>query len=365
MKIWDYIKDKLFNKKKALPEPIDKTQKNNNGMNATNLTSKKQVFDETLKVDIDIKPNTLEFAIEQYMASLISQERAGKGISPYKALIQLGAIRNLNSGNNRNNENKFLEDIDKDLYGQNAEVFDVQKNLVTGEPAFYHVSNCGGFNPELIKYRIYLNCKKENVALLASEFAKELEDKEYYFKFNADQVKYERSEQFVFYMRDEEELNTNMMAIERVKQKNPKLFEGANCVNPFMKTVDGYLAYAPDLKNNEYVDLNGNTHLNSVVSYNDLISNALKDSFVHSAKEIAIRELNVDLSQYNDIYQILGSKFLETIYQDDNLKMKFIESVKQNLKIASEKNPTLDIKGLDSNSKNSQKNFGDYTPESY
>lgn len=359
MKIWDYIKEKLFNKKQALPEPKE------NMINKAASNSRKQAFDEVLKVDVDIKPNTLEFAIDQYMAALIVQDNFEQRFSPYDALIKLGALKTLTSGNNRNNQNEFLERLDEGMYGKNAKAFHIQKNEDTDEPEFYHISNCGGFDLKSIYYRVYLNCKKENVALLASEFAKELEENEYYFKFNADQVKNERAEQFVFYIRNEKELNINMSAIDNVRQRNPKLFEHSNCLNPFMKTVDGFMGYAQEPRSGKYVDLNGIVHDKCVVSYNDLLSKVLTDSFVNSAHKVATNELNIDLSQYSNIEQIVSSKFLETIYQDDNLKMKFIESVKQNLKLASERNPELDIKGIDTKTKNQEKNITDYTPKNY
>lgn len=357
MKFWDYIKDKLFNKKKYLPEPKDNT------VNITGINSKKQAFDEFLNVDIDIRPNTLDWAIDQYMLSLIAQENSGKGINPYNALIQLGAIRNYTTGYNQENQKIFLRNLNNGFYGNNTKIIDEQKDE-NGNEVFYHISNIP-INEIEINYRMYLNCKKENVAILADRFAEELKEQDYYFKFTGNSYEFERSEQFVFYAKDEKDLQEKMMVIDKIKQENPKLFEGANCVNPFMKTVDGYLAYAPNLKNNEYVDLDGNTHFNSVASYNDLLSNALKDSFVHSAKEIALKGLNIDLSQCRDIYQILGSKSLEKIYQDNNLKMKFIESVKQKLKIASERNPELDIKGIEAKSKNPEKSILDNIPENY
>lgn len=361
MKIWDYIKDKLFNRKKALPEPKDEKRNNNQGMSSA-INSKKEAFDASLKVDIDIKPNTLDWAIEQYMSSLILQQNLYNKVYPYSALIQLGGMKNLTTGNNEQNQKELLDNIKKGKYGNDVQIKE-QRDKNDKNVEFYHICNNGMWS-EGKDYRIYLNCKKENVAMLASKLAEELKNQDYYFKFNSNEVNSERSEQFVFYIDDDDDLNNKMMAINKIKQENPKLFEGSNNLNPFLKTVDGYIGYAPEIHKGEYNALDGSSK-KVAKSYNSLLSEALEDSFVSSMKSLAKKELNIDISEYIDLNQIASSKLLDTIYDDNNLKAKFIESVKQNLKLASERNPELDIKGIENKTRLQQRTSEDYIPENY
>lgn len=356
MKIWDYIKDKLFNRKKALPEPISKIEENNQSIPTT--SSGKKAFDERVKVDIDIKPNTLDWAIDQYMAALIVQDNFEQRFNPYNALIKLGALKTLTSGNNSENEKQFLENIKEGNYGNNIEL----REQGSPKTEFYHICNDDkwaiGKN-----YRIYLNCKKENVAMIASRLVEELKDQKFYFKFNSNESNGERSEQFVFYTENLQDLCNKASIIDKVKNENPKLFEGANSLNPFLKVVDGYIGYAPETPEGEYINLRGETQYIDE-SYNSLLSATLEDSFTSSMKALAQNDLNMDITGYN-LKQIINSKFLETIYQDDNLKRKFIESVKQNLKLASEKNLKLDIKGIENKTRLQQRTSEDYIPENY
>ena len=362
MKIWDYIKDKLFNKKKSLPEPKE------NNANVTGIKTKKQAFDELVKADVDIKPNTIEFAIDKYMSAILEENISLDKLSTYNVLIRIGALPNVNDGNNLNNQKKFIEDVNKDLYGYRLDVksdMEIDENATKND--FYHAINVWK-SAEDIKYRIYLNCEKTNVVELASRFAKELENQDFYFKFGAAENESERSEKFVFYLGDEEDLEQKISVINKINRENPELFKNAHSVNPFLKTRNGYIAYAPEIHEGIYNNLSGERKVIDK-SYNTLLSEALQDSLLKAVKEIAMEdfELPIESGVYNftDIRQLHQSKLLDCIYYNQNLKMKAIELIKKKLEIISERNPELDIKGIDTKSKKSGKNFTDYTPENY
>ena len=362
MKIWDYIKEKLFNKKKTLPEPKE------NAINKNEISSRKQAFNEILKVDMDIKPNTIESAIDKYILAIMRTDIPFNELSTYNVLIRIGALPNIDDGNCFNNQKKFIEDVNKDLYGYRLDVkSDMEMNENATKNDFYHAIN-EWKSAEDIKYRIYLNCEKTNVVELASRFAKELEEQDFYFKFGAAENESERSEKFVFYLENEEDLEQKIAVINKVNREKPELFKNAHSVNPFLQTRNGYIAYAPEIHVGIYNDLRGEMKTIDK-SYNTLLSEALQDSLLEATKEIAMEDLDLPIESgvynFTNIRQLHQSKLLDCIYYNQSLKIKAIDLIKKKLEIISEKNPELDIKGINTKAKNLGKNITDYTPESY
>lgn len=367
MKIWDYIKSKLLNKKKALPEPKNEIDENNQSILTS--TSGKKSFDERIKVDIDIKPNTIESAIDKYILAIMKADIPFNELSTYNVLIRIGALPNIDDGNSFYNQKKFIEDVNKDLYGYRLDVkSDMEMNENATKNDFYHATNDWNKSAEDIKYRIYLNCEKTNVVELASRFAKELENQDFYFKFGAAENESERSEKFVFYLEDEEDLEQKIAVINKVNREKPELFKNAHSVNPFLKNRNGYIAYAPEIHKGIYNNLIGETKVIDK-SYNTLLSEALQDSLLEATKEIAMEDFDMAIESgvynFTNIRQLYQSKLLDCIYYDQSLKSKAIDLIKKKLEIISEKNPELDIKGINTKSKNLGKNIADYTQESY
>ena len=138
--------------------------------------------------------NNINYAIDQYVNALIYQQMNYGYINSYSALISLSAIDISYKGNNERNEEIFLQNMSRHVYGKKASVEHIQKNN-NGTPVFYHISTNGCKSAD---YRIYLNCEPQYVALLADAFARVFGDESYYFKFNSNQSNSRRSEQFVF-----------------------------------------------------------------------------------------------------------------------------------------------------------------------
>lgn len=341
--------DKLFNKSKALPKGDNIVIENINTDSIPNNLQKKDTNDVFPKVNIESYPKigTLDFAIEQYIAGLVYQQKNGELMNSYRVLTQLSSVDNTNSGNNYNNQKLFLDNVSNKRYNRNMEIYEQKKN--DGVPSFYHVSTKGFVDNHID--RVYLNCKSENVASLADKFAKEFGNTEYYFKFNADEAKARRSEQFVFYIDDNVELNRVLQTIERTSQKYPKLFEGSKNINPFMKNVGGFIAYAPEVRTGKYNTLNGKSK-DIDCSYNSLLSEALQDSLLHSVRPIVAKDLNLTQKLQGEYFEDLSpyviTGTLNEIYlEGGERKKELIDNMKKYLTISQQKNSELDIKGID------------------
>lgn len=252
----------------------------------------------------------LDYAIEQYIYSLVYQQENYGYINSYSALISLSSIDNNYKGINEQNERIFLQNIKNHVYGQKANIRYIQKNT-NGVPVFYHIST--NANKE-IDYRLYINCMPYNVAALAAAFATELGDDNYYFKFNSNQSNSRRSEQFVFYV-NVDDLNNVCQKIEQTHSKYPKLFEGAEHVNPFLDVIDGFIASAPEVKSGEYISLN-NKRKQIACSYNTLLSNALEDTALYAVRAVSSTDYNLSKKISGNFYYSLSPYAISGVLKD-------------------------------------------------
>ena len=188
------------------------------------------------------KKGTIEYAIEQYITNVLYSYEKNGYYNSYNSLIRLSGMSQQEEGNNAENEEKFLQEVKNKKHNKTMEMT-VQRNQKTQEPVFYHIVTNNSYTG---KYRIYLNCQKKNTAELADKLATELGNQGYYFKFNANSAKTARAEQFVFYCKEEKDLIEKIKTIEQTKAKYPELFKGSENTNPFLKNIDGYIAYAPE-----------------------------------------------------------------------------------------------------------------------
>ena len=229
-------------------------------------------------------------------------------------------------------------------------------------PAFYHVMK--GANKKAVN-RLYLNCKRENVALLANELIKEMKDIDsYYFKFNSDnqmQTKC-RPEKFVFYVsEDPKELNSIVTAIKNVQSRSPELFKGSEAVSPFLNVLDGNIMFANEVKDGFYNMLSGK-RLPIAPSYNSLLSAALDDSYLQTISDIVAKDYSLSMKtggeRYTDstAYTLLA---LEEVMQDPVKKEQLIKGMGEKLKDCMKRNPTLQIKGIDGKNNDSRMRMQD------
>ena len=342
MKLWDIIKSKLFKKQDALPESSVEAKSVNSG------------FDNGIKVGFTPQiqkssylpeKGSLDFALQQYLFQIMKQYKDGRTVNSYTALTSICGMETSNPGKNAENEANFLKRIEKD---KKAIVID--QPSANGGVCFRHVQRGKvNENPET---RLYVNCKRENIAELAGKFYEELGNSSYYFKFCTDEQasSKRRSEQFVFYVSsDPRELNKTIQIIKKTKQKYPKLFEGSKNMNPFMKDIDGFIGYAPDAPDGIYYSLDGYSTPVSR-SYNSLLGEALSDSFTFAMKDLV--SCDPSLSQktngktYERAYPYIRD-VLEDVLENPEKQKKLMEKMKVNLQKCTARNPVLSIKGLE------------------
>ena len=344
MGFWEDLKNRIFRKNKtALPEPVLKTQKIDNTK-----------FNEMVNVGFTPEPpkayyppvGSLEFALQQYIYGLQFQQEKGIPFSSYKALTGICGMDVSNPGMNYQNEENFISKISHD---RNVNLIDQKAG--DKSVAFRHIQH--GRSGRDTDTRLYVNCKRENIAALADKFYEEFGNTPYYFKFCSDQQasNTRRSEQFVFYLSSEpQELNRVIEIIERTRQKNPHLFEGAKNINPFMRDVKGYIGYAPNIDTDEFTCINGTKKPLSARSYNTLLGESLTDCFTSAIKDLVHKDY--DLSSMIGGQHFPGpvpyiNSVLKTINGNPEYQKQLIEKMKANLAISSEKNPLLSIRGLE------------------
>lgn len=347
MGFWDFIKSKLLGRNvQALPE--GKTE-----MNFGKLNELRNKFNESINVGYTPeapkgfvpKEGTIEFAIQQYMYGVLMQNKRGESFNSYRALTGICGIDTIFGGNNAQNENNLMNRIKN----EKRIVLSNQTNS-NGKTAFRHLIN--GVNGREADTRLYINCKRENVALLAEKFYEEFGNNPYYFKFNSDEQANDvrRSEQFVFYVNsDPYELNNTVQIIERTRRKNPELFEGSKYKNPFMKDLKGYIAYAPNVKDPHYYALDG-AAIDIDASYNSLLGAALTDTLLTSIKEIVDYDDNLSklmINEYHDAPQPYINKVFEKLLDNPEQQKQLIMKMKKNLERTSRRNKMLSIKGID------------------
>lgn len=365
MRIIEYIKQKLgIGKKQKLlmehnPKTIEEETKIAEMTNKDTQSTKQKTVLEKYKVEKapkTYKTGTIEYAIEQYLASVLYNYKNKGYYNSYNSLISLSGMPSEEEGNNAINEEKFLQEVKNKKYNKTMEMT-VQRNKKTQEPVFYHIVTNNSYTG---KYRIYLNCQKKNTAELAGKLATELGNQGYYFKFNANSAKTARAEQFVFYCKGEKDLIEKIKTIEQTKAKYPELFKGSENTNPFLKNVDGYIAYAPEPEKGKYTPIFGNEEKEIAKSYNALLSEGLKDALFHSLKDmksfmpqLAPKMKEKNCLDYNSVEQYID-QILEKAYVNEERKEVLINLMKTYLTTVQQKNPELDIIGIDKQPVNTQ-----------
>ena len=333
------------------------TKKNTTKNNVSSKSANKPVYRELpktidqYKLEVKTPPimslDTPEGAIEQYLNCLLYNRKNNKQISSYGALTSIGGMEDtMHPGRNQENENIVINNIKADsrysLYAQNS---------ADGKPAFHHVIKGARRSEAEVKERLYLNCRRENVALLANELLKELNDMDsFYFKFDADaqMQRTSRPEKFVFYLTDDpKELDAIVDGIEKVKARRPELFKDSNVKNPFLQSF-GDIMYASQPQTDEYKALNGTTQKVSK-SYNSFLATALNDSYYRAIRETVARDYNLSEKTMGLIFdnsEMYTLSSLEDVMENPKNKSILFENMKKNLQICKKKNPVLDIAGL-------------------
>ena len=335
MGFFDFILSKIKPQKK-LPEGkflSSNQDKRRNGRN----------FNDEIKLGISPKIKTLDFAIEQYVAGLLYHYQKGEHYSSYKVLTNLCSMDSSKAGKNKKNEEQLLRRI-----GTDEKCVYLNQPSASGGICYRHVIHG---EPGKNDYRLYLSCKRENIASLANALMDEFGDINYYFKFCSDEhaAAIARSEQFVFFVNNEpESLNKLLRGIDNTKRMHPEFFKGSENMNPFMKDFLGYIGYAPEVEG-KFINLRGES-IPISQSYNSLLSQALEDSFLHSVREVVSRDEDLSI-KVNGEKLPTAKSYVKTVLGDiierPEMLEKLVKSMKQDLKTLSVLNPELQINGIE------------------
>ncbi len=317
---------------------------------------------------------TLDDAIYQYLQGAVFMAQNKGYYDSYKVLTNLGASSSQEHGKNLQNEKNLIQNLENRQRQTNNFVMQRQPKDPTKETNFFHVQKNLNFFPEK---RIYLNCQKRNIAALAYNLMGNFEDLDsYYLKFCSDKQarEFDRSEQIVIYIKDDKQLMDIVTRIEKTKMEFPKLFEGSRNINPFIKNYGGYIAYAnqpqkeevniEDLKDQTiakmsepqvvYEDMvGGNKFLKA--SYNEVLATALEEAIVYGVNSImdndpsflkTVKDMKLGKGAIDNSSAYVQA-ILPEILKDDKKSMQMVANMKVALKALNEKNPILDIKGID------------------
>lgn len=253
-----------------------------------------------------ITPESIQYALDQFNASLYFQYENYGTAKPYSALIQLGANATQPSKDNDIKENTLIKTLQNSDSKKQFEVYE-QKNR-KGDTVFYHVKTAEYMkeksNKNLVQMRLYINCNRENVAALAGQMLSEMQNDSLYLKFSSDKQlgTVERSEAIVIYT-DTKNAPKIINKIEQIHNKEPRLFKNSNNMNPFLKNANGFIGFAPQVETDKYYKADGNVEIMQR-SYNNFISKALEQSFVNTAKEyIATSKELTEKTRRNNIGQ--------------------------------------------------------------
>lgn len=355
MNIIELIKNFFKPKKMFLPEPTQKEEKTQNGfyapaedkkehnISANFYENKRNHFTKQLSPKTKIAPyNSFEHAIEQYLQSLSYLYDKQHIVNSYKALTSLEAYSNQKPGDNKKVEENLIN-ILKHNPNYNSDFKVMEQKSSNGNVGFYHIQSKNySYQYSKDSIRLYINIQRENISKFSSQLIKQLRGEDFYFKFVSDNQldENDRSESIVIYT-DTNHLEKIVQAINIIQQENPELTRNSIGVNPFMKKINNFTGYAPDV-DGTYINEN-NEIFNTSPSFNTLLSHVLEDSYVSVAKELIAKDKELTLLTNGEIYD--NSEPYVQLYPliSKKYNAQLIENMKYKLQKAKIRNDRLDI----------------------
>ncbi len=327
--------NKIFKKEKTyqLPEPKDNPYKK---ISHTFLDYKSS---ENF-VSPELESSIMQFLSSYYELADLSDKTAIPA-KPYDALIRINGGPKCYSQKNITDENNLFASL------KNNNSYTLKTNYSqNGDPVFYHIQSSNYKLPDKKDMiRIYLNCKPENIAELATNILQKNNEDNFYLKFAStiENYKYPRSEKIVIYT-DQNHYSNTVSSVNNLICERPDLFEFSQNVNPFGNQINQYMTYGFEPQVNYFTKLNG-SKINAN-SHNKMISLALEDSYMESAKEIAKQDSKLDFLLSPD-YSNDSKLFIQNLpYLESNYHNYLINSMANKLKQLSYING-LKMRGID------------------
>ena len=328
MNIIEKIKE-LFRrgKTKALPEPKQENRKKRGFFERTRVTEEQCIKEKVRNRDIE---SALKQYFDQYEELILKYQEIGFIPDFYTVLTYVNALDG-NCDINAQYEKELMEFLSSsDRYDLGVQY---RKNDTTS-PTFYHIQTKGYQLPSDNKMlRLYINCRKENVAQLAYWLTAYNTDPQFHLKFdtNVEMINSNRTEKIVIYTTDEQ-LEYHMQLINYVKGQRPDLFKGSEKTNPFMQTTEG-VSYARQPKTNVFQGLDGIGEEISQ-SANSYIARIIKESYMAAAREVAVVEPELQFllepQYYNDDklyiqnYKYINSRHHAFLVNSMESKMRYL-----------------------------------------
>ncbi len=193
-----------------------------------------------------------------------------------------------------------------------------------------------------VDLRLYINLKRKNVSAFAMSLAEELKGQKFAFKFisNDQMEKASRSESIVIYTNQE---NGKFMeeAINQVAKKYPQLVKDCNEGNPFMKKLNAFTRYAPNVTGS-FVNEKGQV-FSIEKSYNSLLARVLEDCYISSAQEVIAKDEELTKDTGGQIFE-KSDKYVQLYpFLSEKHPTELIEQMKIKLGQAMKRNNELDI----------------------
>ena len=339
MNILEKIKQILFkNKQKALPESTISSENTRSSF----LSNIRHVT--TPRRKDTVKNKYLENCISQFFEELkrIPSENLSNFGSPlfYQALVRINAL-NGNSYSNTEHEDKLIDEINNsynyELLWQHA-----GKN---NTPVFYHIRDRFYLSPDPNNMvRMYLNCKNENVAKLASCLLQYNTHPQFYLKACSSEylAANKRSEKIVVYS-TYSQLQYHMSLINHAREEHPELFEGSEKTNPFMPSNNG-IAFAKQPISRNFTLLDGST-IEIGQSSNSFIAQTIQESYIETLRELSYNdselEFLLDPENINDDSLYAGTYD----YVNSHHHAKLINSMEEKMKVLCDLN-NIEINGI-------------------
>ena len=333
-KLQDFF-NKIFKKQKIyqLPESNNPTHTENK-CDFLNYKSSKDF------VNPELESSIMQFLSSYYELADIS-DKTGIYPTAYNALIRINGGKQCYSQKNIADENNLF-----DILRKNGAYNILTNYSPNGDPAFYHIQSPNYKLPDKKDMiRIYLNCKPENIAELATNILQNNKEDNFYLKFAStiENYKYPRTEKIVIYT-DQQHYTNTVSSINELIAKRPDLFEESKNVNPFCNPINEYMTYGFEPQVDNFTGLDGKK--NDAKSHNKMVALALENSYMEATKEIARQDSQLSFLLSPD-YSNDTKLFIQNLpYLDSNYHNYLINSMASKLEYLSYTN-AITIKGID------------------
>lgn len=339
MNIFDRIKS-FFNKNqlKELPQGVI-------SVNDENVWRRSLRYDINENNNDTLKEPSLEECIKEFIeqyGKVLKEDSIQPKNRSYAAFERMFCGEEERAGKNEINQKKLMNYVSKN---KNLRTDFQQSNNRT---VFLHIQGDEGINTkeDTEMEKIYLNCKRENIALLAKGILNKIEKpcgNKLQMKYVAEQIfdedkrtelskeikNYQRNDKIVIYSKDSNMTNTITEKINELKKEKPNLFSEDKYL-PMMPKKYGFIGV---VGNNKFESID--TYMGTITgeTYNEYMSNIMSNSIlIGFDKTIGvdkdIKSTNEQLATCVEKFNKLNEKGKKEVIENSGKMFKKICAVK-------------------------------------